>query len=454
MWAASGYVLIRRNDAQLRHGEATLQIWPFGNGPWAVDEGETGKQAMTFWVIATLLVLTVSALLAMVLLRGRVGGEPAATYDLRVYRDQLREVDRDVARGIVAETEADRVRTEISRRILAADAQVQAEESGNGQSRAGSIVFAGLMVVALVGGSLAMYQSFGAPGYGDLSLSFRKDMAEQARKGRPSQQVAEESLPPQPPLPTLEADYLDLIEQLRQTVAKRPDDLQGQVLLAQYEARVGNFKAAYQAQQRVLELKADAATPDDYFNLADMMILAAGGYVSPEAEAALDKTFRLDPRNGAARYYWGLMMSQTGRPDMTFRVWEQLLREGPPNALWIAPIQAQIDDMAYLAGVEYQQPDVRAPLRGPSAGDVAAASEMSEADRTEMIQGMVAQLSDRLATEGGPPAEWARLIRALGVLGDTDRAKAIYENALEVFAGGEVDLSEVTAAARQIGVEQ
>lgn len=454
MWVGSGYALIRRNNVQLRHGEAVRAIWPFSAGLWPVDEGEIGKRRMIFWILVTLLVLTVSALLALVMLRGRDGGEPAAAYDLRVYRDQLREVDRDVARGIVAEGEADRVRTEISRRILAADAQVQAEISGDAQKRGGSVVTAVVLAVMLVGGSLAMYKTLGVPGYGDLSLSHRKDMAEQARQGRPSQQVAEDSLPPQPPLQTLEPEYLELIEQLRQTVAQRPDDLQGQVLLAQYEARVGNFKAAYEAQQRVLELKPDSATADDHFNLVDMLILAAGGYVSPEAEIALDKVFRLDPKHGAGRYYWGLMMSQTGRADVTFRVWEQLLREGPPNAPWIAPIRAQITDMAFLAGVEFEMPAVSDTLRGPTAGDVAAAGEMSEADRMDMIRGMVEQLSDRLATEGGPPSEWARLIRALGVLGEVDQARAIYDNALEVFAGGEAELAEVAAAAQQAGILQ
>ena len=458
MRVRSGYAVIRRNNVQLRHGEAIASFWPFSEGLWVVDEvvteKRTGMQAMIFWVIVTMLVLTVSALLAMVLLRGRVRGEPAASYDLRVYRDQLREVDRDVARGIVAKGEADRVRTEISRRILAADTQVQAEVSGGGQSRPISLAIAGLLVTALVAGSLAMYWMLGVPGYGDLSLNHRKEMAEMAREGRPSQQVAEESLPPQPPLQTLEPEYLDLIEQLRQTVAKRPTDLQGQVLLAQYEARVGNYKAAYLAQVQVLLLKGDEASADDHFNLADMMILTAGGYVSPEAEDALNRTFQQDPRHGAARYYWGLMMSQTGRPDVTFKIWEQLLREGPAEAPWIAPIRAQISDMAFLAGVEYELPAVAAPLRGPTAGDVAAAGEMSEADRMDMIRGMVAQLSDRLATEGGPPAEWARLIRALGVLGKTDQAQAIYDNALEVFAGGEADLAEVAAAARQVGILQ
>ena len=47
---------------------------------------------------------------------------------------------------------------------------------------------------------------------------------------------------------------------------------------------------------------------------------------------------------------------------------------------------------------------------------------------------MVAGLADRLANEGGPPQDWARLIRSLMVLGEEDRARAIYAEALQVFA--------------------
>lgn len=408
---------------------------------------------MIFWAIVTVLAFTVAALLAMVMLRGRVGAEPAAAYDLRVYRQQLSEVDRDVARGIVAEGEADRVRTEISRRILAADAQVRAETSGTNQTGPISKAIIVVVAVGLMAGSLMLYRSLGAPGYGDLSLAHRTEMAEMARKGRPSQQVAEESLPPQPPVQVLDQQYLDLIAQLRQTVAGRPDDLQGQVLLAQYEARLGNFKAAYSAQRRVLQLKGESLTADDSFNFADLLILAAGGYVSPEAETALDATFRLDPRHGAARYYWGLMMNQTGRPDVAFRVWDQLLREGPQDAAWIAPIREQIENMAFLAGVEFELPALSAPLRGPTADDVAAAGELDDTQRQAMIQGMVAQLSDRLAKDGGPAEEWARLIRALGVLGDSEKATAIYNNALEVFSNDAPALAKLVVAARQAGIE-
>jgi len=79
---------------------------------------------------------------------------------------------------------------------------------------------------------------------------------------------------------------------------------------------------------------------------------------------------------------------------------------------------------------------------------------MSEADRAEMIRGMVARLSDRLATEGGTVQEWSRLIGALGVLGDLDQARVIYDEARQTFAGDAAALDMINDAARQAGVAE
>ena len=71
-----------------------------------------------------------------------------------------------------------------------------------------------------------------------------------------------------------------------------------------------------------------------------------------------------------------------------------------------------------------------------------------------MIRGMVEQLSDRLASEGGPAADWARLITSLGVLGEGERAKAILAEAEGRFAGRDADLAVIRAAAVQAGVAE
>jgi len=411
---------------------------------------------MTFWIITSLMALAVAALLTLALVRARGGGGPAAAYDLQVYRDQLKEVDRDLARGVLGEADAERIRAEVSRRILAADAAARKGDAGDGQPRALTLV-AGVALAALViAGSVLIYRGLGAPGYGDLGLRHRLEMAQQARETRPDQAAAEARMPAQPPR-QLDEGYKALVAQLRETVAGRPDDARGHELLAQHEANSGNFRAAYAAKARVLEIKGDAADAKDFAEYAELLIMAAGGYVSPQAEAALAGALERDGGNGPARYYWGVMMAQTGRPDIAFRVWEETLRNGPPDAYWIAPIRAQIVDMAARAGIGYTLPpagDAPAapPLAGPSAADMEAAADMSAADRQEMIRGMVDRLSDRLATEGGSPAEWARLIGALGVLGDTERARAIYAEAKQKFADDAAAMRQIEGAAQQAGI--
>jgi len=193
---------------------------------------------------------------------------------------------------------------------------------------------------------------------------------------------------------------------------------------------------------------------DDHAMLAEMMILGAGGYVSPEAEAEITRALQLDPLNGTATFYAGLMFAQVGRPDRTFSLWAPLLDRSQPDDPWVAPLRAQLMQVGSEAGEDdYVLPET-APLPGPDADAVAAAAEMTPEERQEMVRGMVAQLSERLATQGGSAGEWARLIAAYGVLGETDRAQAIWAEAQQRFAGRAADLEVVRAAAAQAGVAE
>ena len=405
---------------------------------------------MLFWIVTGVLTLGVVATLVRAMMRGGGDARPPAAYDLAVYRDQLKEVDRDLERGVLSPADAERAQTEVSRRILAADAALQAQQSAAAQSRTAPVV-AGVTAAVLIGGAFAIYLELGAPGYGDLALADRIEAAQILRTERPSQEAAEASLP-DAAAPEVSPDYVALVEQLRDAVQTRPDDIQGFTLLSQSEVRLGNFAAAHAAKAKVIALKGADATATDFSEYADLLILAAGGYVSPEAEKILERTLAMDPRDGAARYYFGLMMSQTGRPDTALRVWDQLLREGPPDAPWIGPIDAQINDMAMRAGVDYARPAIGTG-RGPSAADIEAAGEMSPTERMEMIRGMVTGLSDRLATEGGPPEDWAQLISALGVLAEMDKARAIFENAKQVFGNDPTAMDMLNRAADRIGLQ-
>ncbi|WP_170544934.1 c-type cytochrome biogenesis protein CcmI [Ruegeria arenilitoris] len=408
---------------------------------------------MSFLVVTILTALLTALILGLSLLRGRKTREPAAAYDLRVYREQLASVDRDLARGVIGKADAERVRTEISRRILAADVQMQAGTKQAGAPLWATIAAFVVIAAVVIGGGIEMYRQMGAAGLPDQPLSLRKEQAEALRADRPSQAEAEAAAQPAE-LPQLDESYANLLGQLRDTVAERPDDLQGHILLAQHEANAGNFPAAYKAQKRVIELSGDAATADAYSHLAEMLILSAGGYVSPEAEEALKQALQRDPRHGPAQYYLGQMMVQVGRPDVGYRIWVDALRDAPAGAPWADAIRVQLDELAFRAGV-FNAPDIPAPATsGPSQEEMDAAAALTPEERQEMIKGMVNQLSERLASEGGSPEEWARLIAALGVLGEGQRAIDIKNEAKEVFAGNAEAIELIDAAALQAGIAQ
>ncbi|MCF6445402.1 c-type cytochrome biogenesis protein CcmI [Nereida sp. MMG025] len=406
-----------------------------------------------FWFITIALTLVVTFWIVSVMIK-RASAEVDApeAFDVEVYRAQLAEVDRDLERGIVTPDEAEAIRTEVSRRLLAADAKAQnatvAQDAPKGLTQTTAVVGA----LAVIGGAMGLYYWQGAPGYGDLPHNVRVEAADTLRQERPSQAEAVAEVQMRGALPVdVPEGFETLVAELRAAVAERQDDAQGLGLLAGAEARLGNYAAATDAQRRLIGLKGADATATDHITLVDFMVLDAGGYVSPEAEREIGVALQLDPRNGPARYYMGRMFAQTGRPDLSFGIWRELLDTSLPGDPWVAPIRDEIEMMAARAGASYELPPLPS---GPSDEAIAAARDMSPQERMEMIQGMVEGLNERLATEGGTPADWARLIGAYGVLGETQAAAAIWENAQTSFADAPEALSVIREAAVRAGVAQ
>jgi cytochrome c-type biogenesis protein CcmH len=340
----------------------------------------------------------------------------------------------------------------VSRRLLDADTRnVDDKADQKGQSGIGIAIVA----LCVVAGGLGTYAWLGAPGYGDMPMKTRLAALEQARAERPGQAAAEAEVRDDLPRPEApDPEFLTLMEQLRAAVAERPKDVQGLTFLAQYEARIGNYSAARIAQEQLISAKGDAATDTDRLTLVDIMVFAAGGYVSPEAENVVRSVLSVSPENGAARYYLGLTEAQAGRADRAFAVWAQLLEDSPPSAPWVPVVRAEIFDVAFAAGVTNYELPATSSLPALSDDDIAAANDMTPQERAEMIQGMVGRLADRLAIEGGPPEDWARLISTLGVLGDQNRARAIAAEAATVFAGNDGALALIANARMRAGISE
>ncbi|WFE75593.1 c-type cytochrome biogenesis protein CcmI [Roseinatronobacter sp. S2] len=411
-------------------------------------------QIAGFVVIAVMVVVV----LLRAVSRARTGGAAdGVERAMRVYRDQLREVDRDLSRGTLEQAEADRLRLEIQRRIL--DLDKGGRGAGVPSSPRMRAVMVGVIGVLLAGAGW-LYLTYGAVNYPDQPLAARHADADAARADRPSQaQLEADFAEMRPDAPDFEdrADLEPMVAQLREALANRPDDVRGHILLAQNESRLGNFPAAAVAQARVVELRGDDADAQEYAFWLDLLVLAAGGMVSPEAEEVIEQILRRDPANGVALYYTGRMYAQTGRPDLTFRVWRRLHDQSAGDAPWMPEIRASLPELAQISGEpRYQLPPRPAPAsaggRAPSAADIDAAMEMSGEDRAAMIEDMVASLSARLANDGGTADDWAQLVRALTVLDQREQATAILQEARTVFAARAEDLALINAVAEDVGL--
>ena len=406
---------------------------------------------LSFWIVAGSLSFGAAGLM---LFNARANAkiapadiEDGAKKELQVYREQLREVERDLAKGTLPQAEADRLRAEIGRRLLDAD-KATAKPA---KRKSGSLIVPSVALAAALAGTFALYNHLGAPRYPDMPLAQRLADSDQRMSERPKQAEAVANLPAASAAEITDPDFAELMDKLRLAVDPATStDQRGLELLSRIEAALGDSPKAEAAQSRLIAVKDAAATAEDYAALADILVRAAQGYVSPEAETALKEALRRDPQNGMARYYSGLMFAQGGRFDRAFALWRPLVEAEAADAPWVPYLREELPRVAQLAGVKYELP----ALRGPSAADIAASSDLSAEDRQAMIEGMVNQLSERLATKGGSAAEWAQLIGALGVLGRMEEAEKIYNESMVIFDVQPEAKAQIDAAARQSGVIQ
>src|SRR3954469_19247408 len=106
--------------------------------------------------------MTAAAIFAVLWPLGHVRVTAAAGNDIAVYRDQLAEIARDRAAGLIGEAEAEAARIEVSRRLLAAAqaGDAHAEPSSSLWRRRATALAA---LIILPAGATAIYLTLGSP---------------------------------------------------------------------------------------------------------------------------------------------------------------------------------------------------------------------------------------------------------------------------------------------------
>jgi cytochrome c-type biogenesis protein CcmH len=343
-------------------------------------------------------------------------GEPTPSgSDVAVYCDQLDEVERDRAAGLIGEPEAAAARVEISRRLLAAaDAQTAAPAEQAIGARLRRRVAAGISLLLVPIVAVGLYLRLGSP-------ELASGRAAVQHNATPAGQSVESS-----------------VAQVEAHLQRKPGDGRGWEVLAPVYIRLGRYADAVAAWRKTLRLLGESAERDA--NLGEALTAEADGVVTDDAKAAFLRAMTLDKTNVTARYYLGLAAEQHGQRDEAAKIWRDLLASAPPRAFWVSDVRNA------LARVEGKS--VRPT--GPTAAQMAAAANESPAHQTAMINSMIDRLAARLKRDGADVDGWVRLIRSYNVLGEADKARDARVAARTALAGDPGKQQRLNAALQQL----
>ncbi len=417
---------------------------------------------MTLWIILTLMVAIAATVLTIPLVRRHEARADARTATLAVLRDQLVDVDVQLAAGAIPPADAEGLRVEIKRRMLAAG-HIPEEARAALASRTLSGMAIGLAaLVALAGG--ALYATMGKPGLAGTSVPIAPGAAPPAGGAPADAQGA--------------GEIAALVAGLEKKVAANADDPEGWRMLGWSYFQMQRFDDSARAYGKAVALDPDGTGFQSAYGEA--LVQAANGSVTPAAAEAFAKAKAQDGADARARYFLGVKKQQDGDAKGALDDWITLLGESATDAPWVpqlrgvieqTALEAKIDVSARLAalrpptsgGASVAAPPMpglagaaaSAPagvMPGPSSEQVANAAAMTAGDRQAMIRGMVDGLAKKLQANPRDEAGWLRLMRARSVLGDNAAATKARNDALAAFAGDGAAQSRIRAAATEIGI--
>ena len=364
------------------------------------------------WVLIGLAAVAAVAALLWPLLRAPAMAQDRASYNVAVFQDQLKELDRDLERGVLTAGEADAARLEIQRRIIAAGKVAQGEIRTDSPLR--RKLTAGAIAVVVPALAVAAYLSVGQPlvpasAPGAVTASHDQD----------------------------EAQIAQMVAQLAAKVAANPNDAQGLTLLARTYRQLGRFADAVATYKKLTAVQPDA---DTFAGLGEAMTAAAGGDVTAEAHAAFYKALTLDRNEPRARFYLGLEFALKGDAKTAIAIWRDLAASSPPEAPWVPVVREEMTKVAQAAGIPPMSITPQHPLDIlPADGTaVAAAAPPAKApdpsgfsdEQRQMIEGMVGGLAARLEQNPADYDGWMMLGKSYTVLRKPDDAAKAYEKAM------------------------
>lgn len=445
---------------------------------------------MILWVILTIMTALAAVAVAAPFLRQKGGAVAPESKELDVYRDQLKEIEREEKAGLIRPSESVEARKEIARRLLAAEqlAKPKDDAKPSGDRTYAAIGVAGVVAI----GSTILYANMGWP---DLpgqpsanrtasavapSIKAVEDVATGGQDGVANTAPAEVAGgQAKQPVGTVDDMIGRLVKRL-ETDTNNPD---GWRMLGWAYFSQDRFADSAAAYARAIEQNPSLGSLKTA--RGEALVRAAGGTVNDDALALFIEATKQDAKDPRARYFTGLKKEQSGDRSAALDDWIGILNETSPSEPWAADLRQRTESLASELKVDIStrltaaatpptaaarggvldaiqtpgqtpgadaQPPAPAAEKGPTAEDVKKSQDMAPQDRTAMIRGMVDSLQTRLEKSPRDADGWIKLIRSRKVLGEDDAAKSALAKAVAAFTDAPDEQGRISAEAKALGV--
>ncbi len=307
----------------------------------------------TFWIFSGL--MTVAAVLILVLPMLRAGrtadeGVDRATLNTGIYRQRLRELERELADGLIDQAQFDQAKAELEEEA-AIDLAAAESGAGGGGSRGRLAAVAVAVVIPAV--SLVLYNALGSVD--------RLSLIEASRQGGggASGGMAGNGKS----MPSVE----EMVGRLEEKLQADPANGEGWRMLGRSYSVLKRHSEAALAYRRARGILGDSA--DLLASEAEALALAADGDMQGEAQALIDRALELEPDNPQALWLGGFAAAQRGDDDLAVSVWRRLLERLPPGDEAVQVVQQQIERLTGKPeGVAAAPPPAGTATRPDAAG--------------------------------------------------------------------------------------
>jgi cytochrome c-type biogenesis protein CcmH len=302
----------------------------------------------TFWIIAALLAAAALAFVLPSLLAGtRRPGASNRDANLALYRDQLKELDADLAAGTLAPQHHEEARREIERRVLEDAAADAAAPSPASSGRATAIALA-LAVPVL---AVAVYLAVGSP----RALS---PQATEASHGITRAQIEH------------------MVGGLSARLEENPDDVEGWAMLGRSYSVLDRYPEAAAAYANAVKRSPPSAQLlADY---ANALAMAQGQRLEGEPERLIAQALKLEPDNVKALMLAGSAAFERRDFKGAILHWERILKVVPPDADIVELVKDGIEDARKLAGLA-MKPAAGKPVAAAGPGAIMATVRLAPA---------------------------------------------------------------------------